>query len=380
MICCPLLCNGFTHWFLENGRIHYEPNSIFRLHTPADLMLFISQSKAAEELRNLERESKELLRQQDILKTLENEHMDREKMIFATDPDCLIAKKKLSMFDLYLSSFLRLEAKKIKVEDFLDYSNDGISPKEEPHCDSEFLFSMSSYDHLKGVAARKTLTSSSEYGLINPIPQAKELSKFGHRVKSALAKNNTSWVLLNFASIYWRIVGNSFNAVECLRRALHYSPRQHKDLALVSLANVLHRSKFSLDAAILMHAALEVTSDFDIVYFTLGNIYGALNQFDLADICFRYVSDLQPGFEAARLRMHAAKCEHRIVSHFDGTEHKKVEEVMEGLEEVSLKQQIMEDQQKDLLVDRSSPLRKYDLNFGQQPEPAAEEKVDEPRN
>ena len=42
----------------------------------------------------------------------------------------------------------------------------------------------------------------------------------------------------------------------------------------MSLANILHRSKYSLDAAILMHAALETTSDYDIVYFTLGNIYG----------------------------------------------------------------------------------------------------------
>ena len=43
---------------------------------------------------------------------------------------------------------------------------------------------------------------------------------------------------------------------------------------MVSLANILHRSKYSLDAAILMHAALETTTDYDIVYFTLGNIYG----------------------------------------------------------------------------------------------------------
>ena len=50
--------------------------------------------------------------------------------------------------------------------------------------------------------------------------------------------------------------------------------RNHKDLALVSLANILHQSKYSLDAAILMHAALEITNDYDIVYFTLGNIYG----------------------------------------------------------------------------------------------------------
>ena len=365
----PLLSAAFTHWFVENGRIHSEPNSIFRLHTPADLILFISQSKAAEELRNLERESKELLRQQDLLKSLENEHIDREKVLFATDPDCQIAKKKLSKFDLYLSSFLRLEAKKIKIEDYLDYSarEGNGEQRDKPLCDSEFLFSMSSYDHLKGVAARRSLTNSSEYGLVNPIPQAKELSKFGHRIRAAMLKNNTSWVLLNFASIYWRIVGHSYNAVECLRRALHYSPHQHKDLALVSLANVLHRSKYSLDAAILMHAALEVTSDFDIVYFTLGNIYGALSQLDLADICFKYVSDLQPGFEAARLRMHAARCEHRIVTHMEGVEHTKVEDIVEGLEEVTLKQRIIEDQQKELLVERSSPLRKYDLNFGHQP-------------
>lgn len=88
------------------------------------------------------------------------------------------------------------------------------------------------------------------------------------------------------------------------------------------------------------------------------------------------MSDLQPGFEAARLRMHAAKCEHKLMSQLDGVQRKKVQEAIEGLEEVALKQQIIEDQQKDLLVDRSSPLRKYDLNFGQPP-PEADEKVKE---
>jgi len=151
LVWIPLVCNAFTHWFLENGRIQSEANSIFRLHTPADLMLFISQGKAAEELRSLEKESEELLRQQDLLKSVESEHVDREKIIFATDPDCLAAKKKLSKFDLYLSSFLRLEAKKIRIEEFLDYNGDIKSDKEEPFCDSEFLFSMSSYDHLKGL-------------------------------------------------------------------------------------------------------------------------------------------------------------------------------------------------------------------------------------
>ena len=44
-------------------------------------------------------------------------------------------------------------------------------------------------------------------------------------------------------------------------------------MALGSMANVLHRAKHSLDAAILMHAALETSNELDIAYFSLGNIY-----------------------------------------------------------------------------------------------------------
>lgn len=55
---------------------------------------------------------------------------------------------------------------------------------------------------------------------------------------------------------------------------------------------------------------------------------------------------------------------------------RKVQAALEGLEEVSLKQQIIEDQQKDLLADRSSPLRKYDLNFGHS---LNDEKIEKPK-
>ena len=38
-------------------------------------------------------------------------------------------------------------------------------------------------------------------------------------------KNTTSWVLLDLATLYWRARGNPYNGVECIRRALHYSPQ-----------------------------------------------------------------------------------------------------------------------------------------------------------
>ena len=38
-------------------------------------------------------------------------------------------------------------------------------------------------------------------------------------------QNRTSWVLYNMATFYWRIKGEAGQAIECARRALHFSPR-----------------------------------------------------------------------------------------------------------------------------------------------------------
>lgn len=107
------------------------------------------------------------------------------------------------------------------------------------------------------------------------------------------------------ASFYWRMKNEPQKAVDCVVRALHFSPRycearqtsfavifsllrasghrcicvfgcscrQHKDIALVNMANILHRAHFSADAAILAHAALDLTSDLFTSHYTLGNIY-----------------------------------------------------------------------------------------------------------
>ena len=54
---------------------------------------------------------------------------------------------------------------------------------------------------------------------------------------------------------------------------VYCSCREHKDVALVNMANILHRAHFSADAAILAHAALDLTSDLFTSHYTLGNIY-----------------------------------------------------------------------------------------------------------
>ena len=46
-----------------------------------------------------------------------------------------------------------------------------------------------------------------------------------------------------------------------------------KDVALISLANILHRAHYSNEAAIVVHAALDVSKELNVNHFTLGNIY-----------------------------------------------------------------------------------------------------------
>lgn len=62
--------------------------------------------------------------------------------------------------------------------------------------------------------------------------------------------------------------------------------RQQKDVALVNMANILHRAHFSADAAILAHAALDLTSDLFTSHYTLGNIY-AVSHIEKAIHCSR---------------------------------------------------------------------------------------------
>ncbi len=64
--------------------------------------------------------------------------------------------------------------------------------------------------------------------------------------------------------------------------------RQQKDVALVNMANILHRAHFSADAAILAHAALDLTSDLFTSHYTLGNIY-AVSQKEPIALQWRFV-------------------------------------------------------------------------------------------
>ena len=84
-----------------------------------------------------------------------------------------------------------------------------------------------------------------------------------------LQKIGPSWVLYNLAGLYWRIIGNSYHGVECIRRSLYYAPDEYRDVPLVNLANILYKWGRVDDAVVVMRDAIAI-NDLEVNVFERG--------------------------------------------------------------------------------------------------------------
>ena len=132
---------------------------------------------------------------------------------------------------------------------------------------------------------------------------------FNSRIALALKSNETSWVLSTTAALYWRVKGNSEQAIKCLRHSLFYSPKDMRDIPLISLANVLHRAGLYNDALIVANAALEISPKFVVVHFTIANIYASMGDYDKAATFYLSTLALQSTFNPARDRLMSLHCD-----------------------------------------------------------------------
>jgi tetratricopeptide (TPR) repeat protein len=149
------------------------------------------------------------------------------------------------------------------------------------------------------------------------------LRQYGHLVSKALKANNKGNICMAclFASNFWRIVGRPAEAIECQKKALHLAPKIWKFSALLSMANVLHRTHHSEDAVTVLYKAIEITPDNPALHFTLGNIQATLLNFNKSAESFSMALKLQPHFEAAKRRRHAVVCHQRIEQALEEQQH-----------------------------------------------------------
>ncbi|KAK3594378.1 hypothetical protein CHS0354_032887 [Potamilus streckersoni] len=340
-----------THWLVtEGGRIQSQVDSVFNLKRPYDLVAFMKQEDRANMLESLK---KELLSRKDEIDRTEDRDTGLEQKFYKTDSDCLAAGKHLPDLDLYISTVLPLENKGIRAEDHIEMKTSIRSAPVSPDC-RDFMdlnYSFHAFEHLEGMKDREKLAGTPELGLKNAITYQDSVEEYGHRIYEALKQNSSSWVLYNMAAFYWRIKGDPNHVIECVRRALHLSPRQHKDVALISLANVLHRAKYSNEAAIVVHAALDISKELNVNHFTLGNIYAVLGEYNKSVICFENTLKIQPDFEAAAKRKHAVLCHAKLENALEA-QHRSLQHTLNDLKDYQRKHDFWQQQNEKLLAEQ----------------------------
>lgn len=153
---------------------------------------------------------------------------DLELRVYSQDKDCLRSEKLLSEIDLYPGI-----ASNGSGRQGIEYKIGGSSNKKEkkkhmhvPECTKYATvdFSLSLFEHLPAMRNRANMTSEPQKNLERFMPMA-SVEQFGHEITAGLSKNGSSWLHYNLASLYWRIKGDAPKAIECIRRAIYFSPR-----------------------------------------------------------------------------------------------------------------------------------------------------------
>ncbi|XP_071752279.1 tetratricopeptide repeat protein 17 [Centroberyx gerrardi] len=339
ILCILLVDSGgaTTHWVVtEDGKIQQQVDSPLNLKHPHDVVIFMRQETRVNYLKKLE---KQLVAQKIHIEENEDRDTGLEQRHYKEDADCVMAKVPLGDLDLYDGTYISLESKDISPEEYVDSRSPLPPDLERPDCAKvfELPYSIHAFQHLRGVQERANLTSpllSKEDPIFSSLSHklGRSIDEVGHRIHQGLLRNSSSWVLYNLASFYWRMKNEPRRAVDCVVRALHFSPRQHKDVALVNMANILHRAHFSADAAILAHAALDLTSDLFTSHYTLGNIYAMLGEYNHSVLCYEQALQAQPGFEQALRRKHAVLCQQKLEQRLEA-QHRSLQRTLNELKE-----------------------------------------------
>uniref|UniRef100_A0AC35UAJ0 TPR_REGION domain-containing protein n=1 Tax=Rhabditophanes sp. KR3021 TaxID=114890 RepID=A0AC35UAJ0_9BILA len=240
-------------------------------------------------------------------------------------------------FDQPISTWVSITAKGLNLEDYLDLNMivPGISNL-EPKCPSfvgeneedtsklihDYLPAYNYRDQFYFYKPEKALTDT-----LRTLGNDKEkIEHVGARLTLAMRVSNMQeqvsggeefgvhWALTTASTLYWRVKGDSQNAIRCLRHSLKNAPANMRDVALINMANIYHQAGFLHSALYVGGRALEYSQDLTSIHFTLANIYASLGDNDRALKFYFSTIALQHNFAEAKARIRAIICQNRNLS------------------------------------------------------------------
>ncbi|XP_063635827.1 tetratricopeptide repeat protein 17 [Cydia splendana] len=284
-LCLVVLCThcaqASTHWMVtESGLIQPKLESPFEMARPYDLVAFLNQDTRWDSIISLYHD---LAKRQEAIKVLwETLETDSDVSTHLSEDENCVNAGPVNVLDWYNSVLEDGKSKFISEDDY--WLNNPYSGQESfvPDCKkiSSLTFSMFAFEHLEGMIKRENLSIDPELTLPDQISPIMTVDQFGTWLFNILQQNSSSWLHYNMASLYWRVRGIAPKALECCRRAVHYAPREYKDITFLSMGTILHRSKMTEDAITVLRAAVDHDPDFALHHFMLGNAYGVSGDFN----------------------------------------------------------------------------------------------------
>jgi hypothetical protein len=121
---------------------------------------------------------------------------------------------------------------------------------------------------------------------------------------------NTSWLFFHTLSLYWRLMGNASQALNCLFQSHLLSPLNVQDFTYLSMGLILYNSQRNINEAIyLLYQSLSIDSTrLLLTHFTLGNAMARKGHLDFAEQWYQSTLKLKSDFEPAKQRLRAIRC------------------------------------------------------------------------
>jgi tetratricopeptide (TPR) repeat protein len=121
---------------------------------------------------------------------------------------------------------------------------------------------------------------------------------------------NTSWLFFHTLSLYWRLMGNASQAMNCLFQSYILSPSNVQDLTYLSMALILYNSQLYTNEAIyLLYESLSIDRNgLLLTHFTLGNAMARKGHLDYAEQWYQSTLNIKLDFEPAKQRLRAVNC------------------------------------------------------------------------
>ncbi|KAH7730917.1 Protein T19A5.1 [Aphelenchoides avenae] len=208
---------------------------------------------------------------------------------------CYMYRKNSRILDQPSSTYVSVTAKGVDIEKYIDLSSPvpGISNL-EPICPEPKRIPLPAFDRLPAYIHREALKfykpeKALKDALLTLGHDKESMEHVAARLYLAISASkdvgddDVHWSVTTAASLYWRVKGDAVNAIRCLRHSLNSSPKEMRDVAMVSLASIYLQAGFAHSALVMGGEALKISPDSVVaIHFTLANIYASMGDFPRA--------------------------------------------------------------------------------------------------